>query len=127
MARKPRVVGRGNTGLAAADCSAEGDNVKGDALRVLKEELAAAGPCEAVLLAGNTVETPRAEPVIGGIALSREGADMDFGFGEHDCALVGPEDCLHHGRHRQASCHEKDSSPQPRLGRLFGKNTLIGV
>jgi len=70
MTREPCLLGCGNARLPATDCLAKGDNMEGNALRVFKQKFGRAGIDEAVLFAGNTVETPRAKPVIEGIAVS---------------------------------------------------------
>src|SRR5262245_44843325 len=65
--------GRGAV-LPAADRLRKRHDVKANAVRVLKGELALALEGNAVLVAGHAVETPDAEPVVGRIALA--GASM---------------------------------------------------
>jgi len=80
MSREPGVLQRRGTDIPAAKGPRKEEDVEPDAFGILERGLALAVLGKPVLLTGHAVQTPRAEPVVGRIALTRLGAGLERRF-----------------------------------------------
>jgi hypothetical protein len=75
---EPGVLERRNPGFAAAPCVDEGDNLKAQALGVCERKFVLAIERETVLLGGDVIVTPGAEPIAGSVIEHGERPGLSF-------------------------------------------------